>query len=168
MNKEKLYKILEFNKTHSKQIAYAKNIFYDFVGTQSSMIIRDMQTFAQMIFDNKEYKFMRIPMKSKEIGAFQLRLNNSNYLVLNTAKSLANNNFAIAHELYHVLIQENPGLGNAGELYLNNYEDIEEEQMANAFAGAIIMPTEDVRQVVGLLKNTKKIPDELRQNFSYI
>lgn len=32
MNKEKLYKILEFNKTHSKQIAYAKNIFYDFVG----------------------------------------------------------------------------------------------------------------------------------------
>ena len=36
MNKEKLYKILEFNKTHSKQIAYAKNIFYDFVGTQSS------------------------------------------------------------------------------------------------------------------------------------
>ena len=74
MNKEKLYKILEFNKTHSKQIAYAKNIFYDFVGTQSSMIIRDMQTFAQMIFDNKEYKFMRIPMKSKEIGAFQLRL----------------------------------------------------------------------------------------------
>ena len=168
MNKEKLYKILEFNKTHSKQIAYAKNIFYDFVGTQSSMIIRDMQTFAQMIFDNKEYKFMRIPMKSKEIGAFQLRLNNFNYLVLNTAKSLANNNFAIAHELYHVLIQENPGLGNAGELYLNNYEDIEEEQMANAFAGAIIMPTEDVRQVVGLLKNTKKIPDELRQNFSYI
>lgn len=115
MNKEKLYKILEFNKTHSKQIAYAKNIFYDFVGTQSSMIIRDMQTFAQMIFDNKEYKFMRIPMKSKEIGAFQLRLNNFNYLVLNTAKSLANNNFAIAHELYHVLIQENPGLGNAGE-----------------------------------------------------
>lgn len=168
MNKEKLYKILEFNKTHSKQIAYAKNIFYDFVGTQSSMIIRDMQTFAQMIFDNKEYKFIRIPMKSKEIGAFQLRLNNSNYLVLNTAKSLANNNFAIAHELYHVLIQENTGLGNAGELYLNNYEDIEEEQMANAFAGAIIMPTEDVRQVVGLLKNTKKIPDELRQNFSYI
>ena len=78
MNKEKLYKILEFNKTHSKQIAYAKNIFYDFVGTQSSMIIRDMQTFAQMIFDNKGYKFMRIPMKSKEIDAFQLRLNNSN------------------------------------------------------------------------------------------
>lgn len=168
MNKEKLYKILKFNQTHSKKISYAKNTFYDFVGTQNSMIIRDMQTFAQMIFDNKEYKFMRIPMKSKEIGAFQLRLNNSNYLVLNTAKSLANNNFAIAHELYHILIQENPGPGNAGELYLNNYEDIEEEQMANAFAGAIIMPTEDVRQVVGLLKNTKKIPDELRQNFPYI
>lgn len=26
MNKEKLYKILEFNKTHSKQIAYRKSL----------------------------------------------------------------------------------------------------------------------------------------------
>lgn len=166
MDKEKLYKILQFNKSHNKEISTAKNIFYDCIGRQNPTVISDMQTLAQLIFDNRGYKFMRIPMKSKEIGAFQLRLNNLNYLVLNTSKSLANNNFAIAHELYHVLIQNNSA-GNSGELYLNNYDEIEDEQMANAFAGAVIMPIEDVKFLVGLLEK-KRVPKELKQEYPYI
>ena len=166
MDKEKLYKILEFNKSHSKEISTAKNIFYDSIGRQNPVVISDMQTLAQLIFDNRGYKFLRIPMKSKEIGAFQLRFNSSNYLVLNTSKSLANNNFAIAHELYHVLVQNN-STGNTADLYLNNYDEIEEEQMANAFAGAVIMPTEDVKSVVGLLEK-KRVPVEEEQKHPYI
>ncbi len=166
MDKEKLYKILEFNKSHSKEISTAKNIFYDSIGRQNPVVISDMQTLAQLIFDNRGYKFLRIPMKSKEIGAFQLRFNNSNYLVLNTSKSLANNNFAIAHELYHVLVQDN-STENTADLYLNNYDEIEEEQMANAFAGAVIMPTEDVKSVVGLLEK-KRVPIEEEQKHPYI
>lgn len=166
MDKEKLYKILEFNKSHSKEISTAKNIFYDSIGRQNPVVISDMQTLAQLIFDNRGYKFLRIPMKSKEIGAFQLKFNNSNYLVLNTSKSLANNNFAIAHELYHVLVQNN-STGNTADLYLNNYDEIEEEQMANAFAGAVIMPTEDVKSVVGLLEK-KRVPIEEEQKHPYI
>ena len=166
MDKEKLYKILEFNKSHSKEISTAKNTFYDSIGRQNPVVISDMQTLAQLIFDNRGYKFLRIPMKSKEIGAFQLRFNNSNYLVLNTSKSLANNNFAIAHELYHVLVQDNP-TENTADLYLNNYDEIEEEQMANAFAGAVIMPTEDVKSVVGLLEK-KRVPIEEEQKHPYI
>lgn len=166
MDKEKLYKILEFNKSHSKEISTAKNIFYDSIGRQNPVVISNMQTLAQLIFDNRGYKFLRIPMKSKEIGAFQLKFNNSNYLVLNTSKSLANNNFAIAHELYHVLVQNN-STGNTADLYLNNYDEIEEEQMANAFAGAVIMPTEDVKSVVGLLEK-KRVPIEEEQKHPYI
>lgn len=166
MDKEKLYKILEFNKSHSKEISTAKNIFYDSIGRQNPVVISDMQTLAQLIFDNRGFKFLRIPMKSKEIGAFQLRFNNSNYLVLNTSKSLANNNFAIAHELYHVLVQDN-STENTADLYLNNYDEIEEEQMANAFAGAVIMPTEDVKSVVGLLEK-KRVPIEEEQKHPYI
>lgn len=166
MDKEKLYKILEFNKSHSKEISTAKNTFYDSIGRQNPVVISDMQTLAQLIFDNRGYKFLRIPMKSKEIGAFQLRFNNSNYLVLNTSKSLANNNFAIAHELYHVLVQDN-STENTADLYLNNYDEIEEEQMANAFAGAVIMPTEDVKSVVGLLEK-KRVPIEEEQKHPYI
>lgn len=168
MDKKKLYKILEFNKTHSKEISSAKNIFYDCIGRQNPTVISDMQTLAQLIFDNRGYKFVRIPMKSKEIGAFQLRLNDSNYLVLNTSKSLANNNFAIAHELYHVLIQNKPASGNTGELYMNNYDDIEDEQMANAFAGGIIMPAEDVRSVVGLLANIRTVSQKVEYKYPYI
>lgn len=166
MDKEKLYKILEFNKSHSKEISTAKNIFYDSIGRQNPVVISDMQTLAQLIFDNRGFKFLRIPMKSKEIGAFQLRFNSSNYLVLNTSKSLANNNFAIAHELYHVLVQDN-STENTADLYLNNYDEIEEEQMANAFAGAVIMPTEDVKSVVGLLEK-KRVPIEEEQKHPYI
>lgn len=166
MDKEKLYKILEFNKSHSKEISTAKNTFYDSIGRQNPVVISDMQTLAQLIFDNRGYKFLRIPMKSKEIGAFQLRFNNSNYLVLNTSKSLANNNFAIAHELYHVLVQDN-STENTADLYLNNYDEIEEEQMANAFAGAVIMPTEDVKSVVGLLEK-KRVSIEEEQKHPYI
>lgn len=166
MDKEKLYKILEFNKSHSKEISTAKNIFYDSIGRQNPVVISDMQTLAQLIFDNRGFKFLRIPMKSKEIGAFQLKFNNSNYLVLNTSKSLANNNFAIAHELYHVLVQNN-STRNTADLYLNNYDEIEEEQMANAFAGAVIMPTEDVKSVVGLLEK-KRVPIEEEQKHPYI
>ncbi len=168
MDKKKLCKILEFNESHSKEISIAKNVFYDCIGRQNPTVISDMQTFAQLIFDRVGYKFVRIPMKSKEIGAFKLRLNHSNYLVLNTSRSLANNNFAIAHELYHVLIQRNLNSGNTGELYLNNYDEIEEEQMANAFAGVVIMPTEDVRSVVSLLENNKGLSDEIKESHPYI
>lgn len=168
MDRKKLYKILEFNKSHSKEILAAKTTFYGSIGRDTPVVIPDMQTLAQMIFDSKGYKFLRIPMKSEEIGAFQLRLNNANYLVLNTSKSLANNNFAIAHELYHVLIQQDSTSGNVGEVYMNNYNDIEEELMANAFAGGIIMPTEDVRLVVALMASKKGLSDELRKQYPYI
>lgn len=168
MDKKKIYKILEFNKKHSYEISIAKNNFYESIGRQNPVVVRDMQILAEAILDNKGYKFIRIPMKSKEIGAFQLRLNNSNYLVLNTSKSRAYNNFAIAHELYHVLMQDNKFGGDIGEVYLNNYDEIEDEQLANAFAGAIIMPTEDIRLLVPLIEKKKILTSEIKQRFPYI
>ena len=168
MDKKKLCKILEFNRKHAREISNAKTAFFNSIGIDHPTVISDMQTLAQLIFDSRGYKFMRIPMKSKEIGAFQLRLNNANYLVLNTSKSLANNNFAIAHELYHVLIQNNDTSGNIGELYLNNYAEIEEEQMANAFAGTIIMPEQNVRAVTALLRNKEDRAEEIKKQYPYI
>lgn len=168
MDRQKLYKILEFNRKHSKEISTAKSVFYDCIGRQTPMVIPDMQTLAQLILDNNGYKFIRIPMKSREIGAFQFRLNNSMYLVLNTSKSLANNNFAIAHELYHVLIDPSSATGNGGDLYMDNYEDNEEEQMANAFAGGIIMPAEDIKLLVSLLTDKNKLLQEIKKEQTYI
>lgn len=168
MDKKKLCKILEFNRKHAREISNAKTAFFNSIGIDHPTVISDMQTLAQLIFDSRGYKFMRIPMKSKEIGAFQLRLNNANYLVLNTSKSLANNNFAIAHELYHVLIQNNDTSGNIGELYLNNYAEIEDEQMANAFAGTIIMPEQNVRAVTALLRNKEDRAEEIKKQYPYI
>ena len=168
MDKTKLHRILEFNKNHAREILDARTAFYEAIGRQTPAVISDMQTMAQMIFAKNGYKFLRIPMKSKEIGAFLLRLNNSDYLVLNTSKGLANNNFSVAHELYHILIQREMGSGNIGELYLNNYEEMETESMANAFAGAILMPTEDILLTSNFILRKGVFTEEEKTRFPYI
>jgi Zn-dependent peptidase ImmA (M78 family) len=83
-----------------------------------------------------------MPLKNKEIGAFLLKLNDSKYVVLNTSKSCANNNFALGHELYHTLIQQDDEY-NSAEVYMENYDDNPVEMKANAFSGSIIMPKND-------------------------
>lgn len=168
MDKTKLHRILEFNKNHAKEILNARTVFYEAIGRQTPAVISDMQTMAQMIFAKSGYKFLRIPMESKEIGAFLLRLNNSDYLVLNTSKSLVNNNFSVAHELYHILIQREMGAGKMGELYLDNYEEMETECMANAFAGAILMPTEDIRLTSNYILRKGGFSEEEKARFPYI
>lgn len=142
MEKSKLIKILEFNKEHGQKIHDACVRFYDMGCSRESSVISDVQSLAKILFESKGYQFLHIPMKNKEIGAFQLKLNEANYLVLNSSKSVANNNFAVAHEIYHVLIQEQDSIDSV-EVYMDCYEDNENEMMANAFAGNIIMPKRD-------------------------
>lgn len=166
MDKERLYYILDYNKTHMDQIQNSCQKFYCHIGRQNVAVISDIQMVAEMILDSKGYQFLRIPLKSKEIGAFQLRLNGASYLVLNTSKSLANNNFALVHELYHVLIQED-NKGNSAEVYLNHYDENKNEMMANAFAGSVLMPAEDFQLMTGLIK-TKEISNEAIKINSYI
>lgn len=168
MDKERLKKILDFNENHRNAIINATREFYEYIGRQNPTVISDIQTMAQLLFAQRGYKFLRIPMKSKEIKAFQLKLNESKYVVLNTSMSLANNNFAIAHELYHVLIQKDDNLAISGEVYLNNYDENEGELMANAFAGAILMPTEDVKLFVGLLDRKNPLLEEISSKYPHI
>jgi Zn-dependent peptidase ImmA (M78 family) len=101
-------------------------------------------------------------MKSREIGALQLRINGYNCLFLNTSRNRAYSNFSVAHELYHVLIQ-NKEL-NSFDIYREEYNDDENEMMANAFAGNILMPEDDFnatfdnynRVIDGILQKEKE------------
>lgn len=166
MDKDRLYYILDYNKAHINEIQSACQKFYLHIGRQTAAVITDIQMVAEMILNNMNYQFLRIPLKSKEIGAFQLRLNDASYLVLNTSKSLANNNFALVHELYHILIQKDSG-GNSADIYLNHYDEDENEMMANAFAGFVLMPAEDFQLMSGLIKS-KEINSEILKNTRYI
>lgn len=156
MDKNRLYKILEFNKKNVHKTRAAVAEFYDIVGISSATMIRDIQALAAIISKKQGFRLIRMPLKSAEIGALWLKLNELNYLVLNTSRSQAYNNFALVHEFYHCLIQGN-NHRNIADIYLNNYEDDEEEMLANSFAGAVIMPTSDFKGMVGLLKECDRI-----------
>ena len=160
MDKEKLQRIIEFNKKNSKEILSACSEFYNELGRDSSFVIPDIQSVARTLFMQKGYKFMHIPFVETEIGAYQLKLNKKKYLVINTSKHLANNNFAVAHEIYHLLIQQH-NEGDGEEVYLDTYDDNEDEQMANAFAGNILMPQSDFMLTYGMFsKNIQGIIPE--------
>lgn len=152
MEKSKLIKILEFNKGHNKEIHDACMQFYEIGCSRELSVISDIQALAKILLENRGYQFLHIPMKNKEIGAFQLKLNEDNYLVLNSSKSVANNNFAVAHELYHVLIQEQDKTDSA-EVYMDSYEDNVNEMMANSFAGNILMPQRDFMWTFEMIRN---------------
>ena len=128
-------------------------------------MISDIQALARTVFMEKGYHFIHIPLVDTEIGAYQLKLNGNKYLVINTSKSLANNNFAVAHELYHLIIQVD-GRGDGEEVYINTYEDNNDEMMANAFAGIILMPGEDFILTAERIK--KNIVNHLKNNEDYI
>ena len=161
MDKKKLAKILSFNEENKERITSACNKFYSILGRGYAVVIPDMQALAKTLFMNEGFKILHIPMIDTEISAYLLKLNERKYIVVNTEKSPANNNFAIAHELYHILIQPNT-TGDVEEVYIDTYEDNNEEMMANAFAGNILMPREDfittagfVRERMGLVSTVK-------------
>lgn len=153
MEKDRFYGILEFNRENKKEIGIACMQFYNMLNRQNAFVIPDVQSLAKMLFTREGYKFVHIPLKSKEIGACQLRMNGQRYLVINTSKSLANNNFAVAHDLYHLMIQE-PSSENVMEVYLDNYDEDKNEMFANAFAGSIMMPSEDFIQTATFMQNS--------------
>jgi len=142
MEREQLLNIIKFNEENAREIQMDCNLFYEMMGRSSAVVLSDIQTISRVLFENAGYKLIRLPLKNKEIGAFLLKLNNAKYVVLNTSKSCANNNFALGHELYHTLIQRNEEY-NSAEVYMENYEDNPIEKKANAFSGSILMPKED-------------------------
>ncbi|WP_026653759.1 ImmA/IrrE family metallo-endopeptidase [Butyrivibrio proteoclasticus] len=153
MEKEKFYKIIKFNDERTRDIKIATTSFYEMLGRDEAFVILDIQTVAKTLFMQKQYQLVHIPLASSEICAYQLRLNRKKYLVINTNKSLANNNFAVAHEIYHLLIDFHDST-DGDEVYLDKYEEDETEMLANAFAGNVLMPREDFVLSATMLKNT--------------
>ncbi len=165
MEKDRLYKILAFNSDNNKEIQRSCAFFYDMLGRTQPFVIPDIQAVARTLFLEKGFKLLHIPMNSDEIGAYQLRLSGNNYLVINTNNSLATNNFAIAHEIYHLLVQ--PKTNSDGiEVYLNTYDDNPDEHYANAFAGNILMPKEDFVMVVRMLETVLKKYSNIGKKYS--
>lgn len=142
---EKLKKILAFNEKNEKEIQNRVQDFYDENHIKPG--IRDIITFAKTMIAGKDVEILQIPLKDKEIGALYHEINGKKYIVLNTSLNLANNNFALAHELYHLYFHEKDSSQGDTERYLMTYQDNTEDMMANAFAGNILMPEQEFTEM---------------------
>lgn len=151
MDKVKLSYILQYNREHEADTYHVGQQFYYMLGKDHPVVIPEVQNFVEYILESNHTVFVHIPLASQEIGAFHICINQVNYVVLNTTKSKANNNFALMHELYHLLFQKDRAQYNV-DVYLNNYSDDEDEMAANAFAAAILMPREDFKKTADIIK----------------
>lgn len=142
---EKLKKILAFNEKNEKEIQNRVQDFYDENHIKPG--IRDIITFAKTMIAGKDVEILQIPLKDKEIGALYHEINGKKYIVLNTSLNIANNNFALAHELYHLYFHEKDSSQGDTERYLMTYQDNTEDMMANAFAGNILMPEQEFTEM---------------------
>lgn len=142
---EKLKKILAFNKKHEKEIQKRVQEFYDENHIKPG--IRDIITFTKTMIAGNNVEILQLPLKDKEIGALYHEINGKKYIVLNTSLNLANNNFALAHELYHLYFHEKDSRQGDTERYLMTYQDNTEDMMANAFAGNILMPEQEFTEM---------------------
>lgn len=139
MNKNKLKTILEFNEKNKEIIESKVYTFRVDNGLLEGIIGLNFELFAKGIFESKNTNLYYLPVDNSEAGAFYIPLSSkTKYVFINTKKSTLENMFAIAHEIYHVVFGSSSE--RKCEIITTKYEDSDNEKIANAFAGNLLMP----------------------------
>lgn len=141
-------KIIQFNREKKEKIDKALECFYVQSGIPFGETLKfDSWDYVKLIASKFCVLSVFIPMKDKELGALLYHTKEISYMLVNSAIPQANRNFAYCHEIYHAM---NPGkmlLQHGLEMYLDmDYQDSEDEKMANAFAGCLLMPEEKIKK----------------------
>ncbi len=139
MNIERLRKIISYSHLHGEDIDIRVKDFYGFVNVNSDTEVLNIMQIVRPSFQKKGYVVLEIPFADKEIGALCYKGDNLGYIILNTAQTKVNTNFAICHELYHVFYQTTE-FGSKIEFANRDYYENEDEFAANLFAGMLLMP----------------------------
>lgn len=114
--------------------------FYNKTELDYGMVISDIVQLGKNLLMRKGFILLEMPLKDIEMNAFFYDGGkNCKYVIMNTQLSRINNNFAIAHEFYHVFFHKKKAEQEA-ERYIVQYDCDIEESFANAFAGNILMP----------------------------
>ena len=141
MNFERFKNIVQYNIEHQSQMEEKVRDFREKIGITQERNMPNLLLFARPMLDKERYIVLEMPFSDTEIGAVSCKKRNGGYIILNSSLPRMNVNFALAHELYHVLYQKKI-YGRKVEQYLNDeYSDYEEEHEANLFAGMLMMPS---------------------------
>ncbi len=150
MTIERLRRILEYGKTHSKEIEGDIEQFCQQVNLQTLNGVRDVLQIVSPYLIKRKYLVIQIPLRDDEIGAFVYKGDALSYLVINTSMPVLNTNFALCHELYHVFFPAGEEL-NKARIDLDYYSN-EDEIKANIFAGNLLMPKVEFANLFSKLK----------------
>lgn len=81
---------------------------------------------------------------SESFSGMSLKGNGKRFMLVNSCQPICRQHFTIAHELYHLFIEENP----MPHKYPENGKKSESEQCADAFALIFLMPATGVMQMI--------------------
>lgn len=141
MNIERLRKIIEFSDCNQSEIDAQIRQFYVFAGMNRDKDMLNIMQIVRTSFEKKGCLVLEIPFADQEIGALCYKGDALGYVVLNTSLPKINVNFALCHELFHVLYQRNEAKTKV-EFAKDHYYEDKEEFAANVFAGMLLMPEE--------------------------
>lgn len=141
MDFERFKNIVQYNIEHQSEMKEKVKDFRETVGITQERNLPNLLLFARPMLDKENYIVLEMPFCDEEIGAISCRKRKGGYILLNSSLPRTNVNFALAHELYHVLYQKKV-YGRKVEQYISDqYSDYEEEHEANLFAGMLMMPS---------------------------
>lgn len=157
MNIERLRRIIAYSDANRDDMEAKVKGFYLFAGMSGDKEVLNIMQIVRPSFQKKGYLILEIPFADEEIGALMFKGDALGYIVLNTSLPKVNVNFALCHELYHVLYQKNEFRPKV-EFAKEHYYEHEEEFAANLFAGMLLMPESGFRFMY------KKFREESKDN----
>lgn len=148
MNFERFKNIVQYNIEHQSDMQEKVRDFREKVGITQERNLPNLLLFARPLLSREQYIILEMPFYDGEIGAISFRKRHGGYILLNSSIPRTNVNFALAHELYHVVYQKKT-YGRKVEQYISDqYSDYEEEHEANLFAGMLMMSSMALQYVM--------------------
>ncbi|WP_026663149.1 ImmA/IrrE family metallo-endopeptidase [Butyrivibrio proteoclasticus] len=135
----RIKRIIDYSNNNKADIASDIQRFYAICDIDRNSDLLNLLQIARRILFEKGFLVFELPFADDEIGAMCYRGDGVGYVVLNTSLPVINYNFALAHEIYHVLFQQDHHVTKI-EFATENYYEHDEEYAANLFAGMLIMP----------------------------
>ena len=153
MKIERLKNIIYFNRKTKERI---KQLVRDFsISNDINIETIDIRNVLRELCAKQNIKIIEIPIKDNEIGAIFYVYGKQTYILINSAIPRVNINFALAHELYHILVSDSAEKFSSGDVFIiNAYIDNENEKMANSFAAELLMPEQQIRSTYNFYSKT--------------
>ncbi|MBQ4284256.1 MAG: ImmA/IrrE family metallo-endopeptidase [Lachnospira sp.] len=155
MDIERLRRIIQYSNVNRKDMDSKVKDFYSYAGMNSDKEVLNIMQIVRPSLRDKGFLVLEMPFADKEIGALCYRGDGLGYIVLNTSLPKVNVNFAICHELYHVLYSGQQ-FRTKVELVNEHYYDHEDEFAANLFAGMLLLPETSFRFMYAKFKEESK------------